>query len=701
MRRFKVFQEMFTRSFLLLSIVGGSTFGAGVCPGTSCDGPAELPRTYIDTSFATNFPTNFAGYITKTVCASGCNYSSFQTALNNIRADGGETNGEIIRLGAGQTFVGNFIFPLYHMAPGKWVFIRTDTADSNLPSEGNRIDLTYAPTLAKIYTPNSGPTVEFAGAANHYWFMGVEIGAVSNVTVNFELIMAGRGSEVNASDLPEHIVVDRCYVHGTPTGAFKRGFQTNGKYQSAINSYFSDFHVDGQDAQAICGWNGPGPFKVVNNFLAGAGENIMYGGGYGPIPGVIPSDIEIRFNHFFKPLSWMAGDPSYAGIPWTIKNLLEFKNAQRVLVEGNVLEQNWKWAQAGYGILLTPKDVAPGMPQSVNADITIRYNVLRRTGSGFSIGSNNNTLINSAPTRISIHDNLLSDISSTWAGAGVGAADGVAFLLINGSPSNVLLPPIDLYIDHNTVFHDGLMMVLGDNPATPMPRFTFTNNLLPHNAFGIKGSGGGIGSGSLNIYMTNPVFLNNIIEGLPSGISPSQYPSGNFFPASWAAVDFVNFAASDYHLAPTSPYKNAGTDGKDVGANIDSVITHTCYAVSGIPGGACVAIPAPPPSVGPPSTNPPPATGVTPISTPVARPNPWRADRHSSPAITFDQLPVGGALKIFTASGHLVKEMSISSASMTWDLTNASGQRVASGVYLYLVTDGAGQKVRGKVAIIK
>ena len=47
-----------------------------------------------------------------------------------------------------------------------------------------------------------------------------------------------------------------------------------------------------------------------------------------------------------------------------------------------------------------------------------------------------------------------------------------------------------------------------------------------------------------------------------------EYPASTFFPSGWAAVQFVNYANGNYALAPTSPYKNAGTDGKDIGADI-------------------------------------------------------------------------------------------------------------------------------------
>ena len=83
-------------------------------------------------------------------------------------------------------------------------------------------------------------------------------------------------------------------------------------------------------------------------------------------------------------------------------------------------------------------------------------------------------------------------------------------------------------------------------------------------------------------------------------------------------------------------------------------------------------------------------------------PNPWRADKHAAhPSVTFAGLTIGTTIKIFTASGHLAKELHTDGPSIAWDLTNDSGDKVASGVYLYVIADGQGDKVRGKVAVIR
>ena len=82
-------------------------------------------------------------------------------------------------------------------------------------------------------------------------------------------------------------------------------------------------------------------------------------------------------------------------------------------------------------------------------------------------------------------------------------------------------------------------------------------------------------------------------------------------------------------------------------------------------------------------------------------PNPWRADKHASLPITFDSLATNSTVKIFTLAGHWVKTLPISSSSVTWDLTNHSGNKVASGLYIYLITNDQNQKTTGQIAIIR
>jgi hypothetical protein len=59
------------------------------------------------------------------------------------------------------------------------------------------------------------------------------------------------------------------------------------------------------------------------------------------------------------------------------------------------------------------------------------------------------------------------------------------------------------------------------------------------------------------------------------------FPSGNFTTSAWSKVGFVNFNSGDggdYHLQQSSRYHDAGTDGKDLGADINWVNTARSFA---------------------------------------------------------------------------------------------------------------------------
>src|SRR5205807_148082 len=159
----------------------------------------------------------------------------------------------------------------------------------------------------------------------------------------------------------------------TKSGSVRRAIMLNSARTAVVDSYVSDLHEAGADSQALAGWNGPGPFKIVNNYLEGAGENVMFGGVDPSITNLVPSDIEIRQNYIFK-------QPSWRGASWSVKNLLELKNAQRVLIDGNLLENNWANAQNGFGVLFTVRNQAGTAPWSTVRDVTFRNTIVRTTG---------------------------------------------------------------------------------------------------------------------------------------------------------------------------------------------------------------------------------------------------------------------------------------------------------------------------------
>ena len=167
----------------------------------------------------------------------------------------------------------------------------------------------FAAHLPKIVSRGPGPALRTAPGAHHYRFIAVEFAPATGTRAINSLIELGDGVRDQASlaAVPHHLIFDRVYAHGGASDHLRRAFALNSGTTAIVNSHVSDCHETLHDAQAIGGWNGPGPFKIVNNYVEASGENVMFGGGDPSIDKLVPSDIEIRGNHFHKPLSWKIG----------------------------------------------------------------------------------------------------------------------------------------------------------------------------------------------------------------------------------------------------------------------------------------------------------------------------------------------------------------------------------------------------------
>lgn len=552
-----------------------------------------LPNT---SSINTCFPDT-TGYKVITVGPVGRDYTDLQLAINNA------LQGSVLVLDAGATFNGSFSLP--NKTGSGWIII-TSSQISLLPKQNIRINpqgitgngtyLKQVDAMPKIVTTNPSGLPAFYTQANahHYRLVGLHITVDPTLQNSYGVVVLGDASSAQNTFgvIPHDLIIDRCYIHGNATGPImKVGIILNCANSAVINSYISEFHSVGYDAQAIGGTNGPGPFKVINNYLEGSGENILFGGGAAAVPNLVPSDIEVRNNYFFKPLSWRVGDASYAGIHWTIKNLFELKTGKRVLLDGNILENSWAdlpIGQSGYAILLTIRTEGGGSPQADVSDITITNNIIRHAGAGISISGHDNGGTGIQSMRIKIANNLWEDISGPKYGDGNTAGPNDGILIQMGDPTDVI-------VDHNTVFESGAITWVYDT----VNNFVFTNNMA--NCFLSSGGYQGIygpgfaqgGNGPMAFYFPdltdgNKHFNKNVlIGGNSSKYTNYATLSQNYFPAAAANVNFVDYAngSSDYHnyaLAGNSIYKNAGSDGKDIGADF----TQLDAALS--PGASCI-----------------------------------------------------------------------------------------------------------------
>src|SRR5207247_5465886 len=151
------------------------------------------------------------------------------------------------------------------------------------------------------------------------------------------LVNLGSGTEREVAELPFDITFDHSYFAGSGGQGTKQGLVGNANNLVVSNSYFKDFKDTANDAQAIVIWNAAGPFLVQNNDLEGSGENIIVGGGDPTITNLVPSNLTVTTNYFFKPTAWTSETSTQKGASfrktWRIKNLFELKNARDVVVD--------------------------------------------------------------------------------------------------------------------------------------------------------------------------------------------------------------------------------------------------------------------------------------------------------------------------------------------------------------------------------
>src|SRR5215212_7655314 len=396
--------------------------------------------------------------------------------------------GDTIVLEAGAIYTGSYVLPL---KSGTGEIVIQSSRLNELP-EGARVNPSLSGLFARLQSAiNAEAVVRTIAGAHHYRFQGIEFSTSSASVIVYDLIRFGesRFTQTTLASVPHHLVIDRCYIHGFPTQDVQRGVSLNSAETTVSNSYISDIHGIGYDTQAVAGWNGPGPFHIINNHLEAAGENVMFGGADPGITGLVPGDIEVRRNYVVKPLSWKVGDPSYAGYHWTVKNLLELKNAKNVVIDGNVFENCWTDGQTGIPILFTVRNQEGTAPWSIVQNVAFTNNIVRGAEGGLNFLGSDNEKPSQRSSGAVIANNLFTDLKGP-------------FLTLNGFNNVSLL--------HNTHFQTGNIMILY---STPVQQFVYRDNLTIRNpnGYGVFGDATGEGLVALKKFAPDFVFKNNVL----------------------------------------------------------------------------------------------------------------------------------------------------------------------------------------------
>tara|TARA_R110000868_G_scaffold136724_4_gene349769 strand:- start:163 stop:1908 length:1746 start_codon:yes stop_codon:yes gene_type:complete len=463
---------------------------------------------------------------------------NLQAALNS--AVGGDT----ILLDASATYQGAFSLPIHSGA--SYVDITTNTT---IPAAGVRVSPASAATFAKLQPPVGGsPSIATVAGANYWRFIGIEFLPTPSSLNDIIALGDGSSAQTSLSQVPEFLVLDRCYIHGDATNGQKRGISLNCGTAEIKNCYISNIKRVGQDTQAICGWNGPGPWLIDNNYLEAAGENFLVGGATINIPNMIPSNITFTNNTVYKPLAWR-------GQGYTIKNLLELKTGDTVDIKNNSFENCWGGeGQSGYGIVFTVRNEEGSNNWATIKNVTFSNNTLKKCGNGIQVlGKDDRSGITSVEMNgLIISDNVLSEINgSTYTG------NGWAIVLNNGG-NGIAITHNDLL---NVQLTQGVSIYLLN--SRQFTNLNISNNFIMQNGLGVYGDQQQAqGTPTLNLQAVGYQFVNNVLVGIQTG----TYPATSMFVSGLSSVGFTDLAGGNYTLVAGSTYADAASDTGPIGS---------------------------------------------------------------------------------------------------------------------------------------
>jgi hypothetical protein len=162
-------------------------------------------------------------------------------------------------------------------------------------------------------------------------------------------------------------------------------------------------------------------------------------------------------------------------------------------------------------------------------------------------------------------------------GLGAYGGKGIALSAANGV--------FDLQFQHNTFAAQAVVtestwpifFTYGEanGDFLPLARLAVQDNILLAKGY-VLYAVGGCSAATMAIAAPGYTWTNNAFTG-PWPTTVGQIASclpqgnGNTFPANEASLGYATLAGGDYRLVPSSPLENHGSDGKDVGADIDAI----------------------------------------------------------------------------------------------------------------------------------
>lgn len=358
--------------------------------------------------------------------------------------------------------------------------------------EGMRATPSNAAQFATIRTTDTECAIATTPGTYGWYLAGIRFTSTASTANNpatYNIVCLGAHSTEQdvMAEVPQRIVLSRVVVDGGSLG-IQNCIALNSGTTAIVDSWIQNCHLKGFEGHAIASYNGPGPFLIENNFIEGAGINVLIGGSTPRIANLRGADITIRRNHFYKPLSW--GPPGTGLGAWAEKNLLEFKNAARVLVEGNYFENSWQDAQpTGSGIMIKSINDEGICGWCQTTDVTVRRNYGTNIETPIVISAAENYNDPTKPplpvTRVLISENVFDNIGAVaWGAKG-----------IQLTPGHSLTGAVDVTIERNvTAQAEGRTVAHGVMVFPRGERIVFRDNVFSHGVYPVLDGEGHYGS---------------------------------------------------------------------------------------------------------------------------------------------------------------------------------------------------------------
>jgi hypothetical protein len=273
--------------YFLLSVaaMAQTTYRGGVTPPPSGGmfKVQRIPNTVLPVATGSVTTVTTAGQLTSALTAPVC--------------------GNVIEIPHGTTITGQFIagVPTGTCDENHYVIIRSDNW-ALLPPRGVRINTsTDIANMATIKSNSTPYAIFFGDNAKYYWILGIEV--TTQAFGGIDLIRIG-GSSTTQSACPNHIVVDRSYIHGFDPihvgNDVRNGVTINGSFISVIDSVVRYIHQEGNETHGIAAWQCNGAWLVRNNEIEADAINLFFGGTDPIADDMYPMDVTADHNWIYK-----------------------------------------------------------------------------------------------------------------------------------------------------------------------------------------------------------------------------------------------------------------------------------------------------------------------------------------------------------------------------------------------------------------